>query len=156
MRPGRERRFYLIDFLRKSVSWRSDVLSRNAIDSSCSPPCPSWRKEPCTTPDFYPYVSPQGEEPYTTPNFTSIPTAMFLIAQNYIHQYPLADNYSTWTRVVGIVAAVVGPSIFGMMAGIIGNIFEGWVEDMIERRGGRDEVDDSLVFEAEAEDVERE
>lgn len=63
--------------------------------------------------------------------FETIPSSMFFALQNFFGEYPLADDYSAWGRVIAIIIQMFGAAVIAIPAGLFGSAFESVVKKQI-------------------------
>ena len=88
-----------------------------------------------------------GEGCYCENRFKSIPAAMFQVIVNLAGEFPLADNYTMWGRVLASMTAVVSVGVFAIPTGLVGASLEGAIAALDSGDEKDYDVDDEDVQE---------
>lgn len=89
----------------------------------------------------------EGKECYCESRFKSIPAAMFQVIVNLAGEFPLADNYTMWGRVLASCTAVVSVGVFAIPTGLVGASLEGAISALNSGDEKDYDVDDEDVEE---------
>lgn len=84
---------------------------------------------------------------YCENRFKSIPAAMFQVIVNLAGEFPLADNYTMWGRVLASMTAVVSVGVFAIPTGLVGASLEGAIAALDSGDEKDYDVDDEDVQE---------
>ena len=83
--------------------------------------------------------------------FKSIPSSMFFVLLSLAGEFPLADKYSQWGRVIAAFTAVMSVGIFAIPTGLVGAALEGAIGALNADDDKDYDVDDEDVAEIAAE-----
>ena len=89
----------------------------------------------------------EGDGCYCESRFKSIPAAMFQVIVNLAGEFPLADNYTMWGRVLASCTAVVSVGVFAIPTGLVGASLEGAISALNAGSEKDYDVDDEDVEE---------
>jgi hypothetical protein len=89
----------------------------------------------------------EGKGCYCENRFKSIPAAMFQVIVNLAGEFPLADNYTMWGRVLASCTAVVSVGVFAIPTGLVGASLEGAISALNSGDEKDYDVDDEDVEE---------
>lgn len=73
--------------------------------------------------------------------FSSIPSASYYTLCNLFGEFPEADNHSTWGKIIGVFIQVVAVAVFGIPTAIMGDGFQGMVEE--KRQKDKDNAEEA-------------
>jgi len=79
--------------------------------------------------------------------FKSIPSSMFFVLLSLAGEFPLADKYSPWGRVIAAVTAVLSVGIFAIPTGLVGAALEGAISALNDGDEKDYDVDEEDVAE---------
>eukprot|EP00605_Chrysophyceae_sp_TOSAG23-4_P002983 GSChrysophyteH1.ASY1.ANO1.3286.1 assembled CDS len=79
--------------------------------------------------------------------FRSIPSAMFQVILNLSGEFPLADKYSFWGRIIASFTAIMSVAVFAIPTGLVGAAIEGAVGALDSGDAADYDVDDDDVAE---------